>query len=286
MSISWSMRFVAALFCACVTENFAAAQGSIRNLSSAEFPWVLANPTNPEYLPPPSGAGPITYDKAHPHIARLPDQFGNVVERILPLADLNNPNLMPWVVEFLRKANDRMLARQLRYSSRASCLPAGVPMFWRYGAGFQPVWFMQTPRKITMINIGDSQIRQIYMDVPHSLDFRPSWFGESTGRYEGEELVIDTVGFNGKTMLDDTYNVPQSTQLHVIERLKLIEDGKQLELNFTIDDPGAFYTPWSGILRFRRTPRETRLSEQPCAENNIDALGNRYDSPIATTPDF
>src|SRR5438552_2138870 len=150
--------------------------------SFAEFPWVLTNPVNPEYLPPSSGLGPITYDKARPHIARLLNNVGNVVERPLPLADLSNPNLRPWVVDFLRKANDLMLAGKLRYSSRASCLPVGVPMFWKYGAGFQPIWFIQTPRKILIINIGDSQIRRVYMNVPHSPDFKSSWYGESVGR--------------------------------------------------------------------------------------------------------
>jgi hypothetical protein len=282
----WSMRLVAALFCASATHNIASAQTSVPNFSSAEFPWVLTNPTNPEYLPPSSGLGPITYDKARPHIARLLNNVGNVVERPLPLADLTNPNLRPWVVDFLRKANDVMLAGKLRYASRASCLPAGVPMFWKYGAGFQPIWFIQTPRKIAIINLGDSQIRHVHMNVPHSSDFKPSWYGESVGRYEGDELVIDTVGFNAKTMLDDNYNLPHTTQLHVVERLKLIEGGKQLELSFTVDDPGAFYAPWSGILRYRRTPAATTLTEQPCAENNVDALGNRYDTPIATKPDF
>jgi hypothetical protein len=283
-----SIRVLASLLCggAVMTCDAAAAQGvqgTIPNLSSAEFPWIS---TTPEYQAPPTGLGPITYDKAHPHMGRTPNNRGEIIEKPLPLADLNNPNLKPWVVEFLRKANDVLLAGRLRYASRASCMPAGVPMFWIYGAGIQPIWFVQTSDKIVIVNLGDNQTRHVYMNVPHSADLKPSWYGESVGHYAGGELVIDTIGFNGKTMLDDSYNVPHSTQLHVVERVKPSEDGKLLEVNFTIDDPGAFNAPWSGIVRYRRGTAVQRLYEQPCAENNIDPLGKRYDSPIATTPDF
>jgi len=80
--------------------------------------------------------------------------------------------------------------------------------------------------------------------------------------------------------------VPHTTQLHVIERLKLIEDGKMLQVNFTVDDPGAFNAPWSGIVRYRRAAGAQRLTEQACAENNINVLGDRNITPTATKPDF
>ena len=123
----WSVRLVAALLCASATHNVAFAQSPVPNLSSAEFPWVLINPINPEYLPPSSGLGPVTYDKARPHIARLLNNVGNVVERPLPLADLSNPNLKPWVVDFLRKSNDLMLAGTLCGVEMGLRL-AGVPI--------------------------------------------------------------------------------------------------------------------------------------------------------------
>jgi hypothetical protein len=71
---------------------------------------------------------------------------------------------------------------------------------------------------------------------------RLSWYGDSVGRYEGDELVIDTIGFNDKTFLDQTYNVPHTTQLHVVERFKLINDGKGLEVNFIVETQ-ALSTP-------------------------------------------
>jgi hypothetical protein len=204
----------------------------------------------------------------------------------MALADLKNPNLKPWVVDHLRKANEDMLAgKKLRYSSRASCKPAGVPEFLVYAGAFQPIHIIQTQDKVVLINQGDVQVRHVHLNVPHSANPKPSWYGESVGRYEGDELVVDTIGFNDKTFVDDTYNVPHTAQLHVVERFKMIEGGKALEVNVTVEDPGAFNAPWSAIARYRRATSPQPVTEQPCAENNLD-LGNNYDTPTAAKPDF
>jgi hypothetical protein len=159
-------------------------------------------------------------------------------------------------------------------------------MFLIYGAGFQGIYFIQTPGKLVMTNSGNTEIRHVYMNVPHSAHLTPTWYGESVGHYEGGELVVDTIGFNDKTLLDDSYSVPHTTQLHVIERFKLVEDGKMLQVDFTVDDPGAFNGPWSGIVRYRRAPRSQPLGEQACAENNVNVLGDRNITPTAAVPDF
>jgi hypothetical protein len=194
--------------------------------------------------------------------------------------------LKPWVVDHLKKANEELLTgKKLRYSSRASCMPAGVPEFLVYAGAFQPIYFFQTQDKIVMINQGNTEVRHIYLNVPHSANPKPSWYGESVGRYEGDELVVDTIGFNGRTFVDDTYSVPHTTQLHVIERFKVLEEGKTLEVHVTVEDPGAFNAPWSAIARYRRATSPTPLAEQPCAENNIN-IGNDYNTPTASKPDF
>jgi hypothetical protein len=76
-----------------------------------------------------------------------------------------------------------------------------------------------TPKEV-LIHQADNQTMHIDLDVPHSEHFSPSWYGESVGRYEGDELVVDTVGFNDRTFLDDHYDLPHRTQLHVIERFR------------------------------------------------------------------
>ncbi len=261
------------------------AQAPIPNFSSANFPWYPAT----EFLSPPSGLGPIAEDKTRSVTRRLAINTGEVEDAAVRFADLNNSNLKPWIIEHLKKANEDALAGKLRYASRASCRPAGVPMFLTYAGRFQPIYFFQTPREVTLINLGDTQVRHVYMNVPHAASPRPSWYGDSVGRYDGEELVIDTIGFNDKTLVDERYNVPHTTQLHVVERFKLIDEGKGLEVNFTVDDPGAFNAPWSAIVRYRKQARPQPLQEQPCAEETAGGLSfhNQYfDVPTAAQPDF
>ena len=271
--------------CAAVADAYGAGEtpDAVPNFSSLDFPW---QPLGPEYAPPVSGLGPVTYDHAHPVMARNPNNVGALVEAPMRLADLSNPNFKPWVIDYLKKANDELLAKGIRYASRASCRPPGVPEFLVHGAGFQAIHFLQTEKEVLLINDGDTQIRHVYMNVPHSEQPTPSYFGESVGHYEGGELVVDTVGFNDKTLVDDRYNVPHTTQLHVIERFKLIDDGKGLEANFTVDDPGAFNAPWSGTVRYRHPARPRPLDEEPCAEEAAAGFGHDFPVPTAKRPDF
>lgn len=288
MSSLRSFGFLGGLIfaCAVTAAGFASAQtAQVPDFSSGDFPWV----TKGGYLPPPTGLGPLTVDKAKAVTVRIPNNTGAVVESQRRVADLNNPNLKPWVVDHLRKANEEELAGKLRYSARASCKPGGVPDFLVYAGAFQPIYIFQMPDRIVMINQGNTEVRHIYLNVPHTQNPKPSWYGDSIGRYEGDELVIDTIGFNDKTFVDESFNLPHTTQLHVVERYKLSDEGKALEVTFTIDDPGAFNAPWSGIVRFRRTTSEDRVEEQPCADQNVGEIGfhsQLFDVPTATKPDF
>jgi hypothetical protein len=140
-----------------------------------------------------------------------------------------------------------------------------VPTFMTYSR-FEPIYFLQTPAQVTMIFSGDSQVRRIYIDMRHWANPKPSWYGESVGHSEGDTLVIDTIGLNDKTFVDN-YRTPHGEKLHVTERWKLIEDGNMLEPNIKVDDPDTYYEPWSSaIQRFRRVQQQMR--EEICAENN------------------
>ena len=132
-----------------------------------------------------------------------------------------------------------------------------------------------------MVYSGDAQVRRIYLDVLHSEHPKPSWYGESVGHYEGDTLVIDTIGQNDKTMVDP-YRTPHTEKLHVVERWKAIDDGKMLEVGLTVDDPDTFLEPWSAMQRYRRV--SATLSEQVCAENNTPLFDYRI--PVADKPDF
>ena len=123
------------------------------------------------------------------------------------------------------------------------------------------------------------------MNVPHSANVKPSWYGESVGHYDGYALVVDTVGITTNTYVDN-YQTPHSEQLHVIERFHMIDQGKTLEVNVHVEDPGAFTTPWNAIQRYRRVDRAP-LSEVVCAENNGDHFHHGLEPmPEAVKPDF
>jgi hypothetical protein len=278
----------AGLLCVCGMSADGYAAGEVKpaapNFSSIDRPWVAIEAQ--EYLPPASGIGPITYDHAHPIMVRNPNNAGVAVEAPLRIADLSNPNLKPWVVDALKKANDELLAGQLRWTSRANCMPAGVPQFLLYAGGAESMYMIETPKEIVMIHQADNQTRHIYMDVPHSAHPSPSWYGESVGHFDGDELVVDTIGLNDRTFVDDRYSVPHTTQLHVIERFKLMDEGRNLQVTFTVEDPGAFNAPWSAVVRYQHARAPATLFEEPCAENNNENLSSFVHSPVATKADF
>jgi hypothetical protein len=254
-----------------------AQEGAVPILASSEYGWLA----DTEFLPPASGPGPVTFDKAHPYIRN-----NTVGQPTFRIGDVTNPILQPWVVERMRRDNDEVLAGKFAFTARSSCWPAGVPGFMVFGCGGRTVYFIQTPKEVTIINEGDQQVRHVYLNVPHSARPTPSWYGESIGHYEGgDTLVIDTIGLNDKTFIDN-YRTPHTTQLHVVERWKLTEGGKTLDVDIRVEDPGAFITPWSARQVYQRTPQGA-MTEQVCAENNTNYFGqNVVPIPMATRADF
>ncbi len=243
----------------------------IPNFASNQAGWVGVGP----FRPVPGLLTPVTNDPAHPLVPN-----GTGAQPTYPIADLSNPNLRPWVKERMKKDNDEVLAGKIAYTARSSCMPAGVPGFMAYG-GPTPLYFVQTTKEVVMIFSGDHQVRHVYLNVPHSENPRPSWYGESIGHYEGDALVIDTIAQNSKTFLDN-YRTPHTEKLHVVERWQMIEDGSAMEVIFIVDDPDTFYQPWSGMRRYRRV--QEQLAEDVCAENNQHLFD--YHIPVASKPDF
>src|SRR5215469_12522737 len=179
----------------------------------------------------------------------------------------------------MKKDNDEVLAGKMAYTPRQSCKPAGVPGFVTYGGG--ALHFMQTPKEVTIIFDGDQQVRHVYLGVPHSDNLKPSWYGESVGHYEGDTLVVDTIGQNTGSFVD-VYRTPHTEKLHVIERWRMIDSGNTLEVTMTIDDPDTYNQPWQAISRYRRVTQP--YVEEVCAEGNF--LLFDYGIPTAKTSDF
>jgi hypothetical protein len=221
------------------------------------------------------GSAPIVrQDPAHVYV---PNNIGK--QPTYRMGDISNPNLKPWVKERMKKDNDEVLAGKIGFTARSSCAAAGVPGFVTYPV--RPIYFLQTPKKVLIIYSGDAQVRHVYLDVPHSQNLNPSWYGESVGHYEGDTLVVDTVGQNDKTFVDN-YRTPHSAKIHVVERWKMVDNGQRLEVTYTVDDPDAFNEPWTAIRRYRRV--QDPMIEEVCAENNTHLFD--YHIPVANKADF
>jgi hypothetical protein len=195
------------------------------------------------------------------------------------IGDITNPNLKQWVKDVMKKDNDEVLAGKYAYTARSSCAPGGVPGFMLFPA--QPIYIIQTPKQVLMLYQGNAEVRRIHLDVPHSQNPKSSFYGESVGRYEGDTLVVDTIGLNDKTFLD-AYRTPHSDKLRVNERWRLTENGETLEVVIRVDDPEAFNQPFEMMQRYRKVP--ANWSEQICAENNGYFFQERI--PTAERPDF
>jgi hypothetical protein len=131
------------------------------------------------------------------------------------------------------------------------CEPPGVPHI--YGIGGYSVEIMQTPARILLFYESIHTFRTIWMDgrkPPEDAD--PLWMGFSVGRWEGNDLVVDTTGFNDKTWINGA-GYPHSEALHLIERFHRT-DAKHMQLDITIDDPKAYAQPWKMGVNFTFEP--------------------------------
>jgi hypothetical protein len=228
------------------------------------------------------------------------------VSNILELVgDYTNPILKPQAAEIVKKHGEISLAGIGYPTPRNQCWPGGVPFVFTSGA----IDIVQQPDKITILYNYDHQVRQIRMNGTHPARVTPSWYGDSVARYEGDALVIDTVGVKiGPFAMVDWYGTPFTEALHVVERYRLLDDeaakegwerdakenfrvqprpdyrGKYLQLQFTVDDEGVFTTPWTATMTYGRSPAD--WAESACAENTQWFPGQEAALPIAEKPDF
>ena len=253
----------------------------IPELASAQFAWLVLGV---DWLDPPPGLGrgPIRQDPAYPFHGNR-DGPGQVTPHI---GDAKDPVLKPWAAKQMQESNEEVLSgkRGLPFSAQSACYPGGVPEQLLTPA--QPLYFIQTPKMVWMIWESDHMVRRIAMTDRHSEHVKPSWFGESIGHYEGgDTLVIDTIGLQAKNSYLDWYRTPHTEKMHVVERFKLSQDGKTLDVLVKVEDPDTFNEPLYMARRWNKVPNQ-RL-EMVCAENNGDHFGgNLFPIPRAEMPDF
>jgi hypothetical protein len=256
---------------------------------------------------PLSGPGPVRNRSRE----RTGPQAG-VGDRRQLVGDYTNPILQPWAADVVKKFGDISLAGIGYPTPRNQCWPEQVPfVFANYG-----MQFLQRPDKVTILYPFDHQFRQIRLNQPHPAPVTPSWYGDSVGHYEGDTLVVDTIGIKvGRFSMVDWFGTPFSEALHVVERYRLLDyeatkeaiardakehfqqanpdngpafdpsyKGKGLQIEVTIEDEGAFTTPWTATVTFRRALDE-RL-ELVCAENHEWFPGTFSAVPTADKSDF
>lgn len=172
--------------------------------------------------------------------------------------------LTPWAQAIQKQREERLHVDD----PLGRCLPHGVPRV--NTNGMFPFKIIQTPTLIVILYEQLGLFRQIFLDGRKlGNDPNPSWLGYSTGRWDGDTLVVDTSGFNDKTWLDTTKGRPASEMLHVEERFRRTNFGN-MEVRATIDDPKAFTKPWTTTTQKMHLLLGTEILEFSCNENEKD----------------
>jgi hypothetical protein len=273
--------------------------------SIPDFSGIWRHPSLPGFEPPASGPGPVTNRSRRTNTKRQPgaSDYDQLV------GDYTNPILKPHAAETVKKFGEISL-RGITYSNPANqCWPEPVPFIFKH-FGMQ---MLQLPHQITMIYSEDNEVRRIRMNASHPAVLTPSWHGDSVGHYEGDTLVIDTVGqrTNRPFAMLDLYGTPYTEKLHVVERYRLISyeeakeglardakenlivqegrdpnyRGKHLQVRFTVEDEGVFTMPWTATITY--SPGSGEWLEIVCADNRHEYYNNKdSDVPTADKPDF
>jgi hypothetical protein len=226
-------------------------------------------------------------------IAGVPE--GKPVERLLVdskdaeeimAGDWSNPVLQPWARDIVKKNALDEIALKHVYQADDSCWPVTVPAILNMR---EVVQWTQEKDKITLIYQRDHQVRHIYLNQKHSENVKPSWYGESVGHFEGDTLVVDTVGMKVHPMsFTDPFGTPHTDRLHVVERYRVVTDegGRGLEVTIRVEDPGTFTKPWAAKLTYRPN-RVREIVEVICSENNVTFDGKTFGPlPEEKTPQF
>jgi hypothetical protein len=261
---------------------------------------VWAHPSIPGFEPLASGPTSLT---------NLSRREGGVSDNRQLVGNYANPILKPEAAEIVKKHGEMSLAGIGYPTPRNQCWPGGIPFVFTT-TGIQ---ILQQSGEITLLYFEDHEVRRVRMNEQHPAKVTPSWYGDSVGHFEGDTLVVDTVGIKiGPYAMVDWYGTPHSPALHVVERYRLLDydgardglardakenfqvqqspvdpgyRGKHLQLRFTVEDEGVFATPWSATITYR--PQAGDWEESICAENT-NKFGTEKNPavPAADKPDF
>jgi hypothetical protein len=229
--------------------------------------WDRGPTAGTAFLMPASGAGPVQRLQADANAEGAPQ------------GDWRAPILQPWAAEIVRRRAENT-GGGFQAEPKESCSPMGVPHLMQLNG---PISIIMNKDLTVILYMRAMQARFIHMNGAHPANLKPSYHGHSIGHWDGDTLVVDTVGFNDKTPVD-MFGTPHTDKLHVVERYRVTNGGKTLRVDFTVEDPGAFTSPWSSYAEYG-APRDIYF-ELVCMENNRLPDGSLVPGPIDNTPDF
>ena len=258
------------------------------------------------FEPPASGPGPVW------NLSRV-DGASNLGEF---RGDYNNPILKPNAAAIVKRHGDIERTGTMVPNPSNQCLPMSPP----YILQRQQIQMIQQKDQITILYSENHEVRRVRLNARHPEHVTPSWYGDSIGHFEGDTLVVDTVGVkSGPHSMIDSFGTPYSEAMHLVERYRLIDyeegraaavrsetqnrrlvidsatgngvgidtayRGKALQVQFTVEDPNFFTMPWSATSTFWRPSGE--WIERSCGENVNEYYPGQWPAiPRANVPDF
>jgi len=327
MRTQWNLvlfiAFAAAIAMPALGQTLAAGGGSgdatTRATPIPQFTGSWTHPAFPWFEPPASGPGPVTNKSRWPQqpmdasgtiaLPPLPPGVEGVSDYDQLVGDYSNPILQPWAAEVVKKFGKMSLAGITYENASNQCWP--MPMLFVYKQFTLRI--IQSPERVLLI-YSSSDLRRVRLNDRHPEPLIPSWYGDSVGHYEGDTLVIDTVGVKTDRpyAMIDLFGTPYTKSLHVVERYRLrdyddVKDaiernkkenwlfmgdvfskhrGKFLQVHLTVEDEGAFTMPWTATMTY--VPGPSNWSESICAENRHQYYYDGKDAnvPHSDKPDF
>ena len=241
---------------------------------------------------------------------------GTIDDDTARVGDYTNPILRPEAADILRRRGEFSRTGQSIPDPHNQCWPEAPPFVLTIQVG---ILLLQKKDSVTLAYVNGPVVRHIRLNGTHPANVTPTWLGDSIGHYEGDTLVVDTIGIKPSPWpVIDRYGTPHSDALHVVERYRLIDGeeaaaairqhrrnfntspapvpfdiyGAQFDLNtarkglqveVTVDDPKTFTQPWKGLATYRPA---SGWPEMICAENPRESTGPDRKVPIAEKPDF
>jgi hypothetical protein len=270
--------------------------------STAEmFTGIWWHPSLPSFEPLATGPKPVTN--------RI--RFNGASDYNNLVGDHTNPILKPWAADVVKKYGDISLGGDVAPNPANQCWPEPLPFIYK-NFGLQ---MLQNDNEITLLYEQDHEFRKIRMNQKHSEKVTPTFSGDSVGHWDGDTLVVETIGIkvDRPYAMIDLFGTPYTEKMRIVERYRLLDyaeakdgldrdakenwrpgggggainrsyRGKHLQIHVTVEDEGTFTTPWSATITYGRGV--TQWPETVCAENRFEFGGKEAHVPVAAKADF